>query len=213
MKQQIIQYNELRAIGKELNSSLFRELSRSEIRIAARTLGLLKKNTLVLDSEEDMDRFADFAINDYYDRDGNNSVKRYLEKNVKEMSNTEEMILSSLLVAKASLYEIVEVRGDHATIRLTDLINEGNDIEIVDRGFSASPSICEYLIYTRVINVGGLRMTSGAPMIFNKENKDVLLKKFKYMLKKVLIGSKQTKLSVVFYRLNKKYGYQQVEYV
>ncbi len=120
MKPQILRYNEFRAIGKELNTKLFRELSGTDIRIAARTLGVLKKNALALGSEAEMDRFSDFAINDYRDRDGNNSVQRYLERSSKEMNPTEATILSSLLVAKASLY----ARRDAATVRLSDLLNE-----------------------------------------------------------------------------------------
>ena len=211
MKEHIVKYDELRAIGKNLNSKLFKELNGSEIKIAARALGVLKNNALLLDSDEDMDRYTDFAINDYYDVNGNNTIKRYLKKH-NDINGLEKSILNSLLLSKASLYQIVKSDRESATIQLRDLLNQSEDINIIDRGFSSSPMIVNFLVYTRVLSFDEINMTSGAPMIYGMDSKESLLSKYKKKMDKVNIGNEQTKLSVAFYQLHEKYGYHQVEY-
>ncbi len=50
-------------------------------------------------------------------------------------------------------------------------------------------------------------------MLFRKEDKDLLLNKYRTMSRKITTGNEQAKLSAVFFQLNKRYGHQQVEYV
>jgi len=68
------------------------------------------------------------------------------------------------------------------------------------------------LLYSRILVVEGIFMTSGAPKLFKKETKEVLLSKYKMLMKKVPFGSEQTKQSVAFQKLHGKYGHHHIEY-
>ncbi|WP_163370711.1 hypothetical protein [Endozoicomonas acroporae] len=57
-------YDQLRAVGKNLNSALFKELTRDEYKIAARRLDAIKKGEMHFESYDQFDKYTDFCIND-----------------------------------------------------------------------------------------------------------------------------------------------------
>ncbi|MGO0308809.1 hypothetical protein ACTL6P_19840 [Endozoicomonas acroporae] len=57
-------YDQLRAVGKKLNSALFKELTRDEYKIAARRLDAIKKGKMNFESYDQFDKYTDFCIND-----------------------------------------------------------------------------------------------------------------------------------------------------
>ena len=212
MTNNISRYNEIREIGMDLNTNLFKTINGDEIRIVARALGLLRGKKLILHSDAEMDRFTDFAINDYINQDGKNFVVRYLEENFENLTKDEKIILDSLSAAKPSLYEIVEIDENKSSIKLVDIINKGTEFTITDIGFSQSPMVIGFLLYTRIICIDDICMTSGAPMLFEGFYKSDLVEKSSLYAKKSLVGNETTKRSAAFFKLYKKIGFQNVEY-
>lgn len=203
-------YDGLRSSGKELNSRLFGLINRTELKIAARAIGMLKKDTLMLETEADMDMLADFVINDYFDVNGYNLVRKFSEK-CEDLNDMEKSILNALLCSNSSLFEVVKSESTSSTLWLRDLLNSGMELELIDRGLSYSLNSSQHLIYTRVVSMEGISMTSGAPKVFSKDLKELLLAKYKKKMSKVRIGNEQTKLAAAFHQLYKLYGVYHLE--
>ena len=213
MKNIIAKYEHYRKQATNLNEELFKQLSTSDIKIAARLLGILKKDALIIDSEEEMGRFSDFAIHDYRNRDSKTAVDKYKEKNNFGKSNSdEEKILEALLVSKSSLFEVTGIDKKLSIVYLHDIFNEGRELEIIDIGFSLSGKIEEFLLFSRVVSIDGMQMTSGAPLLFEKGKEAVLREKYRKLYKKIVIKNEQTKMTIAFFKLNKSIGYN-VQYM
>ena len=166
---------------------------------------------MIFDSEYDIDRCYDFIIYDYKNASGKSLVETYIKKG-KVISDDEKRILEANLSSRSSLYDVVGVNHADNTVELYDLINGGNNIHLLDIGFSSSSTIKNFLIYTRIIKFKEFNMTSGAPLLFDKNHRDLLLKKYNQKMKKVLIGDEQTKLAAAFFHLYQRYGYHEMEY-
>ncbi|WP_066017015.1 hypothetical protein [Endozoicomonas atrinae] len=205
-------YDQLRADGRDLNSKLFKELNKDEHKIAARQLGAMKKNQMMFDSYEQFDQFTDFCINDFQDIHGHTIVSRYLSRHADTINATEEKILNALLSSNTSLYRIVSRNIDSSTVTMEDLLN-GGELTITDRGFSLSPNIVDYVMFTRILSYeDGLNFTSGAPMIFPKSTQALVLSEYWRLLKKRASTSIPSRRYAAFYKLHDKYGYKAVSY-
>ena len=203
------EYDELRAVGKDLNSELFRELKKDEYIIAARHLGAMKNNKMMFESDEQFDQYTDFCINDYVDRNGENAVKRYLRQHSDTISTTEERILHGLLSSKSSFFQIVGRDPDTCTVQMQDLLN-GGELTITDRGFSASPGATSFMLFSRILSYGDdLHITSGAPMFFPNKSREIVLSRFWRIVKKTPTGTVRSKLYAAFYKLHNRYGYKE----
>jgi len=206
-------YINIRNIGMELNNNMLDSLNNSDVRIAARTLGLLKNNRIRINEEGESDRFSDFILNDFFDTNGKNAVERYFDQNIEKLDVVQTSILYALLAASSSLFEVVEINENKSTIKLSDLISKNESVTLVDIGFSQSPNFVGFLVYTRVIRIGNISMTSGTPMLFEKKYRDHLLENYRKIMKTISLGGEKTKKSVAFRKLFKKIGFQQVAYI
>src|SRR5262245_1072146 len=70
-------YQQMRQVGMQLNSRLVKMLSKEEIHEGAEKLGLLRKNILVLNNEDEMAVLMDYCLHDVR-RQGKNPIERYL---------------------------------------------------------------------------------------------------------------------------------------
>jgi len=214
MKEPLKRYDEIRAASRELNTELFRMLGKSEMTLAGRQLGLVKKNQFLLESEEEFDQFTDYAICDFYNKEGKNAAERYLALMEGEIGEIETAYLNGLLDSWGSLFEVIGLGDNPGEVLLQDLLHEDRQIVLTDKGFSASSEALmnSCLLYSRVLVVEGLCMTSGAPKLFKKDAKEMLLLKYIGRMKKVPFGNEQTKQSVAFHKLHGTYGHHQIEY-
>ncbi|CAA6812210.1 MAG: Unknown protein, partial [uncultured Thiotrichaceae bacterium] len=203
MANNISRYKEIRQVGIELNTKIFETIDKADIRIAARVLGLVKGKKIVIDSESEMDRFTNFVINDYVSQDGKNLIEKYLERNSDSLTEDEKTLLDALLIAKPSLYRIVEVDKHNSSVKLTDIINKDIELTIIDIGFSQSV-ILDFILYTRVLCIDDIYMTSGAVMLFDGIDEKYLIEKSKLYAKKSFASSDATKRAAAFFKLYKK---------
>ncbi len=70
-------YNSLRHVGRKMHLRMAELLDREEIHEAADRLGMLRGETIVLDTEDMISVVMDFALL-HLRRDGQNAVQRYL---------------------------------------------------------------------------------------------------------------------------------------
>src|SRR5947207_12579002 len=73
----LARYKHLRQVGLRLNNRLVESLPKSVVDEGGKKLGILKRNVLVLDSEDEIAVLMDYSIHDVQ-RQGRNAVERYL---------------------------------------------------------------------------------------------------------------------------------------
>jgi hypothetical protein len=206
-------YSHIREVNIALTTELFKELTRDQLRITARMLDLLKQDKFMLESEQAFDQFSDFAINDYFDEKNQNMVMRYLAKHGDSLDKEEQAVLKAFIAARCSLFEISAARPEKWTLVLRDLLNEGEEVLILDRALSTSLHVTDFLIFARVLRMDDYNMTSGAPILFKNDKKEILLKKYQAKSAKVRMGNENTRLMVAFFKLNRTYGFRQLQYL
>src|SRR5438105_273349 len=98
-------YKQLRQVSLELNNRLVKTLSREALDKGGRKLGLLKKNVLILDTEDEIAVLMDYCIHDVLDR-GVNTVERYLTESPPPADSDEMMLLQALRQTRFSLFAV-----------------------------------------------------------------------------------------------------------
>ena len=73
----ISRYKHLRAVGRKLNHKMVERLSKDVLHEGGKKLGILRKNVLVFNSEDESAVLMDYCIYDVR-RNGRNAVKQYL---------------------------------------------------------------------------------------------------------------------------------------
>lgn len=168
MDQQAIlaDYKNLRKKGIALNSALVKTLSRDDIDMAARRLGILKRGVIAFETEDEAAVLMDYAIHEVY-RDGINAVDRMLRDNPPPEGSAELRLLGSL---KASRYTVVEVERTIPGFGLVGLEGTARrPVIVVDVNFSrtAQPGLS---MATRLQSPGeGWSMTTGASLPLTHE--------------------------------------------
>src|SRR5262249_2231090 len=99
----VTEYLRLRAVARELNTRLVKSLSRAVMDEGGKKLGILKGNTLVLDSEAELSVLMDFCIYNVRRR-GQNAVERFLADSPPPPDSDEMLILRAMQGAWYSLF-------------------------------------------------------------------------------------------------------------
>jgi hypothetical protein len=81
-----LEYRTARSVGRELNHKLVKRLGKDVLDEGGRKLGLLKRGTLVFESEDEMAVLMDYCIFNVY-RNGRNAAEQYL------LSHAERLLL------------------------------------------------------------------------------------------------------------------------
>src|SRR5262249_53699167 len=115
-------YLRLRKMGTALNHKLVQTLSKDVLDEGGRKLGILKKGTLVLGSEDELAVLMDYCIYNIY-RGGRNAVEKMLEDS--PPSNPDELtLLEAQTAAYYSIFQVVDVeRG--AGVMVEDTLRGG----------------------------------------------------------------------------------------
>jgi hypothetical protein len=154
-------YKQLREVGRPLNSELFKSLPKDVLDEAGQKLGVLRNNVFVLDSEEEMGALMDFAIHDVR-RQGRNAVERRLAERPPPPDSDEMAYLLGLRDAHFALL-IIESTEPGVGVWAYDAIR-GERHFLTDIGLG-STSAPDYVVAARIMNVGGITMTTGAPFL------------------------------------------------
>ncbi|MBB1489589.1 hypothetical protein [Oceanospirillum sediminis] len=204
-------YKALRAVGQPLNDRILESLTKTDTRIAARAMGVLKGNKVVLPDEDDISRAYDFFIHDYRDPNGETLVERF-DRSHPELTDQERVTLDCFLSSSSSLFRIAEVNPVSHTLELEDLLNPGHRVTWMDLGISQFRSLVGTLVYTRILTFPDVNISSGAPLLFNPDVEDTLLDVYPKKMAKMTVGDEQMKRAATFFKLYKLYGIKEMTY-
>jgi len=200
----IEKYKTYRKIGMELNHKIMDTcLDRDVFMKSARLLGIVRGDTLIFDSEGEMDVLMDFALNEYR-VNNKNAIEIYREK-IGWQNEIEKDILDALLSSYTSLFKIISVSEAENTLLLNDILNKKDNIKLIDIAFSKS-AIPGLLLCTILVSFKDFNMTSGVSFAFPGDLEWYLLRRYKKLSNKVKSDSDSIKRFVSFFRLNKING-------
>jgi SEC-C motif len=151
-------YKRFRQAGVTLNLKLVKTLSHETLNEGGRRLGMLRKDTLVLDSEDQVSVLMDYCIYNMY-KDGRNAVQRYLAESPPRRDSDETYILNAMLTASYSIFQVVEVERGEGVV-FEDVMRGGTST-LIDVSF-ASIARTGMALATRVIPIEDFFMTGGA---------------------------------------------------
>jgi hypothetical protein len=104
-------YRRLRQVGLKLNHTLVATLDKEVVNDGGRRLGILKNDTLVLDTEDELAVLMDFCIHDIR-IDGRNAVERYIERSGPPVGSDEDAVLATMLTRRYSLMQVIDTEPD-----------------------------------------------------------------------------------------------------
>jgi hypothetical protein len=158
--ERLTRYQHLRQVGLELNTRLTKTLSRSELDEGGRKLGILKRNVLVLDTEDEIAVLMDYCLHDVR-RHGVNAIERYLATAPAAAGSDEEVLLQAL---RRSRYSLFAVRSSEpgVGVHVRDLLRD-EPLFLVDVGLSRTAAI-GLVLAARVMAPEGIGMTTGAAL-------------------------------------------------
>jgi hypothetical protein len=153
-------YKHLRQVGTQLNTRLVKSLPKSVLDEGGRKLGLLKKNVLTLDTEDELAVLMDYCIHDIR-RQGSNAVERFLAESPPPVGSDEMVILEAMRQARYSLF-VVEAREPGVGVHVRDLLRD-EPLFLVDVGFS-STGAPGFALAARITAPEGITQTTGAAL-------------------------------------------------
>lgn len=197
-------YKKYRKAGQELNRKLTKDIDSSRLNLAFDLLKMERNGKqIILESEEEIAHLNDFILHEpFYE----NQTLLNLTS-VKPEGEIEKNVMEAMGKAYSSLFVIDEVIPENSELILKDLLNGGDDIRLIDRGFSMSAFMNpDILIFTRIIPLSDFSMTSGASFVFNKSDQSFLLRQYKKMKKKPLHSNESVSRFIHFFLLNRIEG-------
>jgi hypothetical protein len=174
------------------------------LKVVGKLLGITEGTTVVLDSEEELNFVMDFSIFEYQ-VEGKNFVQRYQEDETAKKTEIEMEILTAQSLSYTSFFKITETDPVNATITLSDLLNNNQELKIININLSrtAYPGL---LIFTRIEPFADFNAASGMYALFSEVSERSLLKKMKIMMRKVKSDVESVQRFVAFFKLNRKEG-------
>lgn len=170
-------YQDFRALGRQLNLELIRQLPPPALPDAGKKLGLSKAGTLILNQEDEIAIAYDYCLQ-HFRRQGKNVIDRAMDAQPKEPPEDHRAYWNALLNARFSIF-LIEAILPHRGARLRDLVLD-EVLEVMDLGLSSTGTE-GILIVGRILFFPSFNMSSGtfipvAPEIFETKIKEVIEK-------------------------------------
>ena len=204
-KIRIRKYQQYRGIAQKLSEKVIEKFTDNQsLKVVGKLLGITEGKTVMLDSEEELNFVMDFSIFEYQ-VEGKNFVQRYQEDETAKKTEIEMEILTAQSLSYTSLFKITETDPVNATITLSDLLNNNQELKIININLSqtAYPGL---LIFTRIEPFADFNAASGMFALFSGDSERSLLKKMKIMMRKVKSDVESVQRFVAFFKLNRKEG-------
>lgn len=167
-------YRAARALGRDLQVRMVKELPKPALPECAKKLGLVKSGTLIINQDDEIAIAYDYCLH-HFRRAGKSLIERTLESS----SDDQEIAwLKALTEARFSVF-MVEVITPHRGARLVDLIH-GDTIELIDLGL-ASTGQAGLILLGRVVTFDDFQLSSGTlipipPGVFESQIRPVFEK-------------------------------------
>jgi hypothetical protein len=155
----IEQYMRLRTAGRGLTSRILDTMPRRAVEAIGRELGVLRDDTLILDSEDMLGVIMDCCLFDWVE-EGQNLVERYAEQHPPPPETDEAVLLEAMRRAR---YRILAPQSlvPGAGVRCEDVVTR-EPLFLMDILFSRSPDLTQYALATRTFPFGEYWTTDGA---------------------------------------------------
>lgn len=167
-------YRAARAMGRDLQVRMIKELPKPALPECAKKLGLVKSGTLIINQDDEIAIAYDYCLH-HFRRAGKNLIERTRENT----PDAQEVAwLEALTHARFSVF-MVESITPHRGARLVDLIHE-EPIDLIDLGL-ASTGQAGLILLGRIVTYDGFQLSSGTlipipPGVFESQIRPVFEK-------------------------------------
>jgi hypothetical protein len=200
----IKEYRRYRTASMDLNHKIIQScLHRDAFMESARSLGMVKNDTIVFADEDETNVLMDFALHEYR-VDGKTSVEHYRETKGGK-NKIERNLLNFWLAASTSLFKITSITQSQPFLILEDLIAPKNPVKLVDIAFSRS-AVPGLLMFLRLVPFKEAFMTSGFTFVFHPALDDRLVKGYKDSCLKKDRPADSRRRFIYFFKANRKDG-------
>lgn len=200
----IEEYKKYRNSAKKLSEVILSKYTDNQsLETITRLMGVRHGKSIIMDSDEELNFLMDFSLYEYR-VDGKNFLERYQESN-SELDQNEAKIIAAQLLAYTSLFKIIDTNPSNATLLLSDLLNNGQEIKLMDINLSTT-AINGSLLFTRLVPFKDIYMYSGMFYAFHQSYERALLKEYKSKMKKVKSDIESQQRFTAFYKLSKTKG-------
>ncbi|MCQ8128302.1 hypothetical protein [Methylomonas rivi] len=115
-------YTEIRRRSVDLHSKIFKKLTKDDDKTCAKHLGVWRNKAVALESDEEVDLFADYAIYGYRPR-GFNMAEKYLRLFSRDADEFELALLRHMRHAHYAIYQADETDGNEF-LQATDVFSK-----------------------------------------------------------------------------------------
>ncbi len=200
----IAEYKQHRNESKKLGEAVLEKYTDAQsLETITRLMGIKHGKSIIVDSEEEINFIMDFSLFEYR-VDGKNFIERYQASNP-ELSQNETKILEAKLLAYTSLFKVIDANPTSATLLLSDLLNNEQEIALMDINLSltAEPG---HSIFMRLVPFKDINTSSGMFCAFPQSYERALLKEYKIKMKKVKSNIESQQRFIAFYKLGRTKG-------
>jgi len=169
-------YRAIRESGKELGSEIFKyavDNNKNDLVSAAKLLGLWNGKMFIFDSENDSNALMDFMV---FEKPVQNTpaFKRFHLSNP-GLNDAQLEHINGMYHNFSSLFEVKSIDRFGNTLVLTDFLdNDRKEYLLMDVGLSKTAPV-GFVLFTRLIPIRDINMTSGVSFGFANKHKDKLL--------------------------------------
>ena len=204
---QLSDYRAIREAGKELGSKIFKYVvdnNMHELISAAKLLGLWDGRKFIFDSENDSETLMDFMV---FEKTKHNTpaFKRFHLINP-ELNELQQEHVNGMYHNYSSLFEVKSIDGIGNTLVLVDLMdNNRREYLLMDIGMSKSTPV-GFVMFTRLIPIRDINMTSGVAFGFEKIHKDKLLSAISFTTFQKRRKLNSVEMYVLMHTRNRQFG-------
>jgi len=198
-------YRAIRKVGMNLNNKILNSVSnKADMEYAGKLLGFLDGNKMIFDEDDETDVLMNYIIFEK-NKKGKILLDNFYDSEI-ELDDLEEEILEGLINSYASLFEVTEIDKENCILTFSDFYsNKEQTYKVIDINFSQTAQIGG-LIYTRLIPVRDIYMSSGVHFGFNSSQKQRLLSDISFLRFKTSKKLSSSDLYVHLYKKSKLYG-------
>ncbi|WP_431065719.1 hypothetical protein [Methylotuvimicrobium sp.] len=158
-------YPEIRHRMMDLNSKIFRKLTKDDIKTCGKHLGIWHQKTLMVQNETEMDLFTDYAMFAYRPH-GFNMAEKFLRLFSKEADAYELELLRRMSQAHYAIYQVEETNGTDS-LKVVDVFSKVI-YRLVDHQL-AKTARQGMILAGHLIDFDGFWIQTGGTVLLSKE--------------------------------------------
>ena len=190
-------------MGEEIfkfSTSVFK----NDLIIAAKLLGVWNGNLMVFEDENDTEALMDFMV---FEKLTNHApaYQRFYESKPK-LTDLQQENLNGMINFHSSLFEVKHIDSTTHLVVFVDLLDKDKkEYLLMDVGLSRTASI-GLILYTRLIPIRDVYITSGLGFVFGNSLKEKLLSAISLAFFKKRRKLTSTEMFLLFYEKNRQHG-------